>query len=91
MWLRIGTSSGHLGSKKGGEFPDQLSKQHFHYCCFMQHCKHSNSFLKILSEKFQFKIGLFLYRVSQEERSIFWEVIVSVILRKKFVWTCILF
>jgi hypothetical protein len=26
-----------------------------------------------------------IYRVSQEERSIFWEVIVSVILRKKFI------
>jgi hypothetical protein len=26
-----------------------------------------------------------LYRMSQEERSIFWEVIVSVILRKKFI------
>jgi hypothetical protein len=33
-----------------------------------------------------------IYRVSQEERSIFWEVIVSVILRKnKIMWTCVLF
>jgi hypothetical protein len=32
-----------------------------------------------------------LYRVFQEERSIFWEVIVLVILRKKSVWTCVLF
>jgi hypothetical protein len=32
-------------------------------------------------------------RVSHEERSIFWEVIVSVILRrrKKVIWTCVLF
>jgi hypothetical protein len=26
-----------------------------------------------------------IYKVSQEERSIFWEIIVSVILRKKFI------
>jgi hypothetical protein len=32
-----------------------------------------------------------LYRVSQKERSIFWEVIVSVILSKKYVCTCVLF
>jgi hypothetical protein len=32
-----------------------------------------------------------LYRVSQEERSIFWEIIISVIRRKKFIWTCVLF
>jgi len=32
-----------------------------------------------------------LYRVSQEERSIFWEVIVWVILSKMFIWTCVLF
>jgi hypothetical protein len=31
------------------------------------------------------------YRVSQEERTIFWEVIVSVILSKNFTWTCVLF
>ena len=29
--------------------------------------------------------------VSQEERSIIWEVIVSVILAKMFIWTCVLF
>jgi hypothetical protein len=32
-----------------------------------------------------------IYRVSQEERSIFWEVIVSVILSKKLYRTCVLF
>jgi hypothetical protein len=32
-----------------------------------------------------------LYRMSQEERSIFWEVIVSVLLSKKCVCTCVLF
>jgi hypothetical protein len=31
------------------------------------------------------------YRVSQEERSIFWEVIVWLILSKKFICTCVLF
>jgi hypothetical protein len=31
------------------------------------------------------------YRVSQEERSIFYEVTVSVILKKKFIWTCVFF
>ena len=36
--------------------------------------------------------GIALYRVSQEERSIFWEVIISVILSKKnFIWTYVLF
>jgi hypothetical protein len=35
--------------------------------------------------------SLQLYRVSQEERSTFWEIIVSAILRKKFIWTCVLF
>jgi len=33
----------------------------------------------------------YIYRVSQEERSIFWEVIVSVILSKNFIYTCVLF
>jgi hypothetical protein len=33
----------------------------------------------------------FICRVSQEERSIFWEVIVSVILSKKFICTCVIF
>jgi hypothetical protein len=32
-----------------------------------------------------------LYRVSQEERSIFWDIIVSVILSKNCVYTCVLF
>jgi hypothetical protein len=32
---------------------------------------------------------LSLYRVIQGERSIFWEVIVSVIVRKKFILTCV--
>jgi hypothetical protein len=32
-----------------------------------------------------------IYRMSQEKRSIFWEVIVSVILRKKCIYTCVLF
>jgi hypothetical protein len=33
-----------------------------------------------------------LYRVSQEERSVFWEVIVSAILSKKnCIFTCVLF
>jgi hypothetical protein len=35
--------------------------------------------------------GALIYRVSQEERSIFWEVIVSVVLRNKVIWTCVLF
>jgi hypothetical protein len=30
-----------------------------------------------------------VYRMIQEEGSIFWEVIVSVIVRKKFIWTCV--
>jgi hypothetical protein len=29
--------------------------------------------------------------VSQEERSIFWEIIVSVIIRKRSIWICVLF
>jgi hypothetical protein len=32
-----------------------------------------------------------LYSVSQEERSVFREVVLSVILRKKIMWTCVLF
>jgi hypothetical protein len=32
-----------------------------------------------------------LYGVSQEEKSIFWEVTVSVILSKKYICTCVLF
>jgi hypothetical protein len=32
-----------------------------------------------------------LYGMSQGERSIFWEVMISVILRKHFIWTCVLF
>jgi hypothetical protein len=32
-----------------------------------------------------------IYRVSQEERSIFWEVTVTVILNKNFICTCVLF
>jgi hypothetical protein len=32
-----------------------------------------------------------LYRMSQVEKSVFWEVILSVILRKKCVCTCVLF
>jgi hypothetical protein len=31
-------------------------------------------------------IGFFVYRVYQEERSVFWEVIVSVVLSKKKVY-----
>jgi len=30
-----------------------------------------------------------VYRVIQEERSVFWEVIVSVVVRKFFAWTCV--
>ena len=34
--------------------------------------------------------SLYMYRVSQEERSIFWEVIISVILsRKVYMYMCI--
>jgi hypothetical protein len=35
--------------------------------------------------------GLILYRVSQEERSIFWNVTMSVILSKKYICACVLF
>jgi hypothetical protein len=31
-----------------------------------------------------------LYRVIQEDRSVSWEVIVLVILRKKFTWMCLI-
>jgi hypothetical protein len=31
-----------------------------------------------------------LYRVSQEERSVFWEIKISAILRKMFIWTFVL-
>jgi hypothetical protein len=34
---------------------------------------------------------LYTYRVSQEGRSVFWEVIVSVILRKNCIYTCVQF
>jgi len=35
---------------------------------------------------------VWLYRVIQEERSLFWEMVVSVIVRKKkFIWTCVWF
>jgi hypothetical protein len=38
------------------------------------------------------KIFVSLYRVSQEERSIFWEVIVKVIVSKTvYIYTCVLF
>jgi hypothetical protein len=36
-------------------------------------------------------ICLHIYRMSQEERSVFWEVIVSVILSKKCICTFVLF
>jgi hypothetical protein len=44
-------------------------------------------------EASQFWEPQIVYRVSQEERSIFWEVIVSAILRRKqkFICTCVLF
>ena len=33
---------------------------------------------------------VWLYRVIQEERSVFWEVLVSIIVRRKqFIWTCV--
>jgi len=35
-------------------------------------------------------IFLTIYRVIQDERSIFLEMIVSVIVRKKYIWTCVL-
>ena len=37
----------------------------------------------------QYRVLSSEYRVIQEERSIFWEVIVSVIVRKKFISTCV--
>jgi hypothetical protein len=47
--------------------------------------------LCILSSDLQKQTCVELYRVSQEEMSIFWEVIVSVILSKSGVCTCVLF
>jgi hypothetical protein len=41
---------------------------------------------------FDIYIYIYMYRLSQEEMSLFWEVILSVILSKKvYICTCVLF
>jgi hypothetical protein len=51
-------------------------------------CKSRNIYIYT---RIQIHIGMSVHRVSQEERSVFWEVIVSVILSKKCTCTCVLF
>jgi hypothetical protein len=51
-----------------------------------------NGTIKITENKHKIKNKQYtIYRVSQEERSIFWEVIVSVILSKRCICTYVLF
>jgi hypothetical protein len=51
------------------------------YCLTV--CSYGDTELLMMLRLSMLREGLFIYRVSQEERSIFWEIIVSVILRKK--------
>jgi hypothetical protein len=59
----------------------------------MKYGKSIDTYFKFVRyQKFNIHIHIYIYRVSQEERTIFWEVIVSVILSKKrYMNMCVLF